>query len=67
MPYIQYTMMNDQKLKINHINQEERKILTKWRAAGHVEGGAGGLGITKEFWNIICEILFMAYVDLTDE
>lgn len=64
MPYIQYVMMNSQAIDINKINPEEREILSKWRDAGHIEGGASGLGITKEFWDIVCELCFMGYVDL---
>jgi len=64
MPYVQYTMMNSQKINPQHVNAEEREILSKWRKAGHIDGGATGLGITKEFWNIINEILFLGYVDL---
>ncbi len=64
MPYIQYTMVNTQKIDIRSINSEERKILTKWREKGYIEGGAGGLNITKEFWNIICRIIMLGYVDL---
>ncbi len=66
MPYIQYQMVNNQKIEPAHINVEERKILSKWRVAGHIEGGASGLNITKEFWDIINEIIFLGYVDLID-
>ena len=65
MPYVQYVMMNNQKIDSRHINSEERQILSKWRKAGHIEGGAGGLGITRQFWEILCEILFLGYVDLS--
>lgn len=37
-----------------------------WKGAGYVEGGAGGLSLTKEFWDIINEIIFLGFVDLTD-
>ena len=57
-------MVNDQKLDIRKINQEERVILAKWKARGLLEGGASGLAITKEFWDFMCEILFEAYVDI---
>lgn len=66
MPYIQYEMVNNHRIDPNKINAEERKILSKWRTAGHIEGGASGLGITKEFWNIVNEIIFLGYVDLID-
>ena len=64
MPYIQYVMTNEQRINPNNINKEEREILSKWRKAGHIEGGASGLQITEEFWNIICEIIRLGYVDL---
>lgn len=65
MPYILTVMMNEQKIKPEHCNQDDRDILAKWRKAGHIEGGASGLQITEQFWNIICEIVRLGYVDLT--
>lgn len=64
MPYVQYVMVNEQRLDPNKISGEERDILKKWREAGHIEGGAGGMAITPEFWRIICEIIMLGYVDL---
>ena len=64
MPYILYVMTNNQKLDPNHIDGEERKIIRKWKDKGYVEGGAAGLTITKKFWNIVTEIMFLGYVDL---
>jgi hypothetical protein len=64
LPYLQFTLMNDQKLDQNKINQQEREILSRYRAAGLVTGGASLMTVTKEFWNIINEILFVAYVDI---
>jgi hypothetical protein len=66
MPYIQYVMVNEQRIKPEHCNGDDRAILAKWREAGHIEGGASGLAITQDFWNIICEIVFLGYVDLSD-
>ncbi len=62
IPYIQYVMVNEQKLDIAKIKSDEREILSKWRTEGFIEGGASGLAITKEFWNFMCEILFEAYI-----
>lgn len=64
IPYIQYVMVNEQKIDIRKINAEERKILRLWKDGGHIQGGAGseGLSITKEFWDFMCEILWLAYV-----
>lgn len=64
LPYLQYVMMNNQKLEINKINQEEREILQQLKKEGYIEGGASGLRITKDFWNFMCEILFETYVDI---
>ena len=64
MAYVQYVMCNERKLDIAKVSPPERKILAKWRKVGHIEGGASGLRITKEFWDILCEIIFLAYVDL---
>jgi hypothetical protein len=64
MPYIQYVMMNEQKINPAHISGDERKILSFWRKQGFMEGGASGLSITKHFWDGINQILWLAYVNL---
>ena len=64
MPYILYTMANEQRIDPNKINGDERKILRKWKDADYMAGGANGLIISKDFWDIICEIVFLGYVDL---
>jgi hypothetical protein len=56
-------MVNEQKLDPNHISASERAILRTWKDAGHIEGGATGLAITREFWDFMCEVLFYSYVD----
>lgn len=66
LPYIQFVMVNDQRIDPRKCNQAERDVLAKWREAGRIESGASGLSITKEFWDIVCEIVFLGYVDLTD-
>ena len=62
MPYIQFVMMNNQRIEPNKVNQDERDILSLWRAEGHIEGGAGGLAITKDFWDAINQLMWLAYV-----
>jgi|SRR3989344_398829 len=64
MAYAQYVMCNEQKIDLRKINQEEREILQKWREAGYMDGGASGMQITREFWDILCEIIFLGYVDI---
>ena len=64
MPYVQYLMVNEQRLDIAKISQEERKIISHWCKNGYLYGGAGErMEIAPEFWNILCEIIWLAYVD----
>ena len=63
IPYLQYTMVNNQRIDPNKVNSEERAILSKLREAEHIKGGASGLAITREFWDFMCDILLDAYVD----
>ena len=65
LPYIQFVMVNEQLIDVAKINAEERKILQKWRDKELIEGGATGISITKNFWNILTELIFLGYVDLT--
>lgn len=62
IPYVQYVMINEQRIDPCKCNQADREILQLWREAGHIEGGASGLAITKEFWDFMCEVLFLTYV-----
>ena len=64
MPYIQYLMVNEQRINPSSISLKERDVLSKWRKIGYIEGGASDLLITKEFWDIINEIIFLGYVDI---
>lgn len=67
MPYIQHVMMNDQRLDLNRINSEERKIVSNWRKHGFLEGGAGPMVISRQFWDAINELMWMAYVNYHGE
>lgn len=63
MPYLQFVLMNNQRLEPHKINQEEREILSSWREAGWLEGGASGVAVTKQFWDALNELLWLSYVD----
>lgn len=62
-PYLDYTMKNDQKLDPRKVNQEERDILRVLKDEYHIEGGAGGLSMTKEFYDFINQMLWYGYVE----
>lgn len=64
MPYILTVMMNEQKIDPAKCNRADRYILLKWRDIGYIEGSASGLNISREFWDILCEVVFMGYVDI---
>lgn len=64
MAYLQYVMVNEQRLDPNKISQEEREIISKYKGKEFIEGGINGMTITEEFWTIICQILWLGYVDL---
>lgn len=63
MPYIQFLCINSQNVDPNKIAAEERHVLTLWRNEGYIEGGAVDLYVTKEFWNILHQILWEAYAN----
>ena len=62
IPYIQYIMVNEQRIDPSKLNQDDRDILRKWKDAELIEGGMSGLSITKDFWDFACEILWQSYV-----
>lgn len=62
MPYIQFVMVNNQRLEPNKVTPEERGILEGWKKKGWIEGGAGGLAITEEFWEAINRLIWLGYV-----
>jgi hypothetical protein len=69
MPYFQYRLLNHNNLGIEHVNQEDRVILAEWREAGYITGGCSkhSLGCTKQFWDIMSELIWLGYVDLEEE
>ena len=66
IPYIQYIMVNEQVIDPRKCNDDDRKVLSLYKKEGHIEGGASGLAITKEFWDFMTEILFESYVKNKD-
>lgn len=67
MPYIIYVMTNEQRIDPNRVNAAERDILKKWRDLKFIEGGASGLSISRKFYDILNEIIFLGYVDIVHE
>ncbi len=78
MPYLHYQLVNEKRLKPEHINADDRKILMNWVEKGYILNGVTPrlgrpmmsdgekLKVTKCFWSILNEIVFLGYVDLTE-
>jgi hypothetical protein len=63
MPYIQYVLENEQTIDIRRINQVEKQILDSWSGEGFLIGDyLDKVVVTKEFWNLICEVIWESYV-----
>jgi len=61
-PYLDFTMKNTQRIDPRVINQDDRDVLKTLKTEGHIEGGASGLGMTKEFYDYINQVLWQGYV-----
>lgn len=71
LPYIQYTLCNEQKLLPEHVNAEEMKILAEYVKRGFILNGVSEKGrpmigqrleVTKKFWDLMLEIIWLGYV-----
>ncbi len=60
--YLDYVMKNEQRINPACANTEDRAILSTLKQEGHIEGGASGLSMTKEFYDYINQILWFGYV-----
>lgn len=61
-PYLDFVMKNNQKVDPNKVNDEDRQVLSTLRKEGHIEGGASGLSMTREFYDYINDVLWHGYV-----
>lgn len=64
MVYVQYVMINEQHIDIRKVNEDERAIISKWRKKEFMTGGASQINMSKVFWDGICEIVWLGYVDI---
>lgn len=63
LPYFQYLLMNNMSVDPVKIDDEERKILSKWREEGKITFSMSApCTCTKEFWNWMNDILWDSYV-----
>jgi len=65
MPYVHYLTMNEQKVSHHKVNEDEIKILDMWVTKEFIGGDYfTKLNVTKNFYNALCEILYLSYVDI---
>lgn len=62
--YLQYVLVNEQKVDPRKVNSEEKYMLDKWRSQGYIAGDDEHLLVSKEFWDAMSEIVYLGYVDL---
>ena len=63
MAYLQYVMVNDQKIGIDKVDRADQGIIIAWRDEGYLAGTSLiKMEMTEEFWHIICEIIYWGYV-----
>ena len=69
MPYIQYVMVNNKKIDPDKIDDQERQMIYDWANAGYLEFDLSGeiLNVSFDFYQKISEIIYLGYVDLTQE
>lgn len=60
-PYIHFCAINSRKIDPAKVSAEERKIMRRWKDAGHFEGGMSEMNMTKEFFDFINEMLWLGY------
>ena len=63
MPYIQYELMNNRRVSVDRMNGDEISVLNDWLLAGWLTE-LSPLKTSKKFYDAMCEILYLAYVDI---
>lgn len=63
LPYFQYLLMNEMAIDLMKIDEEELKILAKWRDEGKITFSMSEpCTCTRAFWDWMNEILWETYV-----
>jgi len=61
IPYIQYRMINDRFIDSRHVNEEDQTAIDEWVEAGFISSPHNNMTVTKDFWDGMCEILWLSY------
>jgi hypothetical protein len=63
MAYVQYELMNNQKLDVNKIDGAEIVIFDSWVKDGRAYFVGDYFRVTSAFWQAMNNILWLSYVD----
>ena len=66
IPYIVYELTNGGTVDRAKMNLFEREVLKVWGEKGWFTKHGKNIAVTKEFWGMLNEILWLGYVDLID-
>lgn len=65
IPYIQYCLLNNRYIESRKTNNKEKLLISKWIDEGYIIGDVyNSFTVTKEFWNFMCDILWLSYVNI---
>lgn len=63
LPYIQYVLMNEQVFDISKITLQENAIIQELKSKGCLIDHKGRIRCTLDFWTVLNDVLYLAYVD----
>lgn len=63
LPYLQYCVMNEARIDRARINDDDRYWLKRWTNEGRINWHAPHIEVTKDFWDVMCQILWLTYAD----
>lgn len=61
-PYMSYVLMNERKLSMRYMNDDDYEVLRMLEEEGHVKHGLR-LQMTMKFWTFMHTILWSGYTD----
>jgi hypothetical protein len=65
MAYVQDRAMNGHKIEMKCVNRKELEFLEIWFKKGWMTGGYENFCLSREFWDKMSQLMYMAYVDLS--
>lgn len=67
MPYLAYVVQNSRVINQCGIHDEERDVLRAWESEGRVSFVDNHVVVTKQFWDVMNQLVWLAYVNYEQE